>query len=144
MLRVLAEYLSPALPGNTGDGLRLAESAGAALAKDLPDAAALPGSAWLPQAHGDQLVGGDIKWCYAKAKQRALFWAPLLPAQSWAIYRDRRPGPTGCTSASLAVVRSFALTAPAMKYLFPPVSSGASGNQAGLGVIQMTGYPLLQ
>ncbi|MDF1793883.1 MAG: FAD-dependent oxidoreductase [Thalassobaculaceae bacterium] len=38
-----AEHHSPAPPGNTGDGLRLAESAGAALDESLPNAAA-----WVP------------------------------------------------------------------------------------------------
>lgn len=37
------EHLSPAPPGNTGDGLRLAESAGGQVATDLPNAAA-----WIP------------------------------------------------------------------------------------------------
>lgn len=37
------EHLSPAPPGNTGDGLRLAESAGGRIADDLPNAAA-----WIP------------------------------------------------------------------------------------------------
>ncbi|WP_084619103.1 FAD-dependent oxidoreductase [Thalassobaculum salexigens] len=38
-----AEHHSPAPPGNTGDGLRLAETAGAALDESLPNAAA-----WVP------------------------------------------------------------------------------------------------
>lgn len=38
-----AEHWSPAPPGNTGDGLRLAEAAGAAIEQDLPHAAA-----WVP------------------------------------------------------------------------------------------------
>jgi succinate dehydrogenase/fumarate reductase flavoprotein subunit len=38
-----AEHWSPAPPGNTGDGLRLAECAGAAIEQDLPNAAA-----WVP------------------------------------------------------------------------------------------------
>jgi succinate dehydrogenase/fumarate reductase flavoprotein subunit len=38
-----AEHWSPAPPGNTGDGLRLAETAGAAIEQDLPHAAA-----WVP------------------------------------------------------------------------------------------------
>ncbi len=37
------EHLSPAPPGNTGDGLRLAESVGGKVARDLPNAAA-----WIP------------------------------------------------------------------------------------------------
>lgn len=37
------EHASPAPPGNTGDGLRLGESAGASVASDLPNAAA-----WVP------------------------------------------------------------------------------------------------
>jgi succinate dehydrogenase/fumarate reductase flavoprotein subunit len=37
------EHWSPAPPGNTGDGLRLAESAGARIEQDLPNAAA-----WVP------------------------------------------------------------------------------------------------
>ena len=37
------EHRSPAPPGNTGDGLRMAEAAGAAIATDLPSAAA-----WIP------------------------------------------------------------------------------------------------
>jgi succinate dehydrogenase/fumarate reductase flavoprotein subunit len=38
-----AEHWSPAPPGNTGDGLRLAETAGAHIEQDLPNAAA-----WVP------------------------------------------------------------------------------------------------
>jgi succinate dehydrogenase/fumarate reductase flavoprotein subunit len=38
-----AEHFSPAPPGNTGDGLRLAEHAGARIEQDLPHAAA-----WVP------------------------------------------------------------------------------------------------
>jgi succinate dehydrogenase/fumarate reductase flavoprotein subunit len=38
-----AEHWSPAPPGNTGDGLRLAEAAGAGIEQDLPHAAA-----WVP------------------------------------------------------------------------------------------------
>jgi len=38
-----AEHLSPAPPGNTGDGLRLAESVGGQVAANLPNAAA-----WIP------------------------------------------------------------------------------------------------
>jgi succinate dehydrogenase/fumarate reductase flavoprotein subunit len=38
-----AEHWSPAPPGNTGDGLRLAEAAGARIEQDLPHAAA-----WVP------------------------------------------------------------------------------------------------
>lgn len=38
-----AEHWSPAPPGNTGDGLRLAEAAGARIEQDLPNAAA-----WVP------------------------------------------------------------------------------------------------
>ncbi|MGE0097451.1 MAG: FAD-dependent oxidoreductase [Hydrogenophaga sp.] len=37
------EHLSPAPPGNTGDGLRMAEAVGAQVATDLPNAAA-----WIP------------------------------------------------------------------------------------------------
>ncbi|SFJ53354.1 FAD-dependent oxidoreductase [Celeribacter neptunius] len=49
------EHVSPAPPGNTGDGLRLAESAGASIKTDLPNSAA-----WVPVSRppmGNGLLG---------------------------------------------------------------------------------------
>jgi succinate dehydrogenase/fumarate reductase flavoprotein subunit len=49
------EHLSPAPPGNTGDGLRLAESAGGRVATELPNA-----GAWIPVSrvpHGNGETG---------------------------------------------------------------------------------------
>lgn len=49
------EHVSPAPPGNTGDGLRLAESAGASIKTDLPNSAA-----WVPISRppmGNGLLG---------------------------------------------------------------------------------------
>jgi succinate dehydrogenase/fumarate reductase flavoprotein subunit len=48
------EHLSPAPPGNTGDGLRLAESVGAQVASDLPNAAA-----WIPVSRV-QRANGEV------------------------------------------------------------------------------------
>jgi succinate dehydrogenase/fumarate reductase flavoprotein subunit len=47
------EHLSPAPEGNTGDGLRLAESAGGQVARDLPNAAA-----WIPVSRVRRADGG--------------------------------------------------------------------------------------
>lgn len=47
------EHLSPAPPGNTGDGLRLAESVGAAIVTDLPNAAAWIPVSRVPRANGE-------------------------------------------------------------------------------------------
>jgi succinate dehydrogenase/fumarate reductase flavoprotein subunit len=47
------EHLSPAPPGNTGDGLRLAESVGGQVARDLPNAAAWIPVSRVPRANGE-------------------------------------------------------------------------------------------
>jgi len=48
------EHWSAAVPGNTGDGLRLGESAGGAVADDLVQAAALAPVSLVPRADGTQ------------------------------------------------------------------------------------------